>query len=378
MAAAVVAELAAGLGAQQVTLALTDPSSGQLEVIGRHGPQPVAASDALTQIMRAGHPRFWSAGETAGVTPPPAGAADGSAAALALLPLAARGAPVGVVSLGFAEPRLFDAQERAFMETCAGQCSQALERARLYENERTVAHTLQKSLLAGAPPQDPRFSVATCYLPAIEDHDVGGDWYDTFRTGEETIGVVVGDVVGRGIEAASAMGQLRSATRALAGAQLGPAGVLERLDGFVEHLPRGRVATLVCAEIDLRTGATRYACAGHPPPLLLQPGEPTATLWEGRGAPLGTGLDAPRVAEGHVDLQPGARLLLYTDGVVERRRGLIDAGLSRLGAEVEKRRTTPMDDLLGELVDVLVGEDEPRDDVCLQCLEYRGPGPIAA
>jgi PAS domain S-box-containing protein len=383
MAEAVVAELADGLRADQVTLALLQPESNQLTVVSRHGNGPDAlgawascagaAKASLDEVVRAGRPIFWSVvrADTAPQASErtPVGRFD----ALVALPLGARGKPIGVVCLGFVTERSFDEQERAFMDTCAGQCSQALERAQLYENERSVAHTLQQSMLAGEPPEDPRFALAACYLPAVKSLDVGGDWHDTFLVRDGTIGVVVGDVVGRGIEAASAMGQLRSATRALASAELGPTRVLERLDDFVRPLPSAHMATVVYAELDLETGRLRYACAGHPPPLVLQPSEPATLVWEGRSAPLGAYLDKRPSTEGQLDLLPGARLVLYTDGLVERRRAPIDAGFARLADEVEARREAPIGTLLDGLIGALAGKDEPADDICAICLEYDVP-----
>ena len=383
MAASAVAALAEDLGAEDVALALVDPNAGQLEIAGRHRDDtPAALADdartAIEQIMRAGRMLLWSAAAAGVASPRPSPVPqDARVQALAVLPLAARGAPIGALLVTFAAPREFGAEELSFMDACVAQCSQALERARLYDNQRTIAHALQQSLLAGDPPQDPRFAVASCYLPAVRSLDVGGDWHDTFTVGEDTIGVVVGDVVGRGIEAATAMGQLRSAARALGGAGFGPAEVLERLDRFVEQLPRGRFATVVYAELDLRAGRLRYASAGHPPPLLLVPGEPPLLLWEGRSTPLGSRLGRRSDAVGEVDLAPGARVLLYTDGLIERRTQSLDETLGALTAAADARRGRPIKALLRELVQTLTGDDERDDDVCLLCLEYVGAGPGA-
>jgi len=237
---------------------------------------------------------------------------------------------------------------------------------RLYDSQRTIARVLQQSLLADEPPQDGRFDVASCYLPAVDTLEVGGDWHDTFCIGDGRIGVVVGDVVGRGIEAATAMGQLRSAARALAGAGFGPAEVLAHLDRFVEQLPRARMATVACAELDLRTGQLLYASAGHPPMLLMAPGRPARLLWDGRAMPLGTGLGPRPDAVGQVRMRHGTRLLLYTDGLIEHRADLIDDGLDLLVAEVEASRALP----LGALLDELVAGGGSGDDTCLLCLQY--------
>jgi PAS domain S-box-containing protein len=246
MAAAAVGELALGLEAEEVVLALVDPVNGELQVVARHdagerrdGQIGGADRAALAEVMRTGRMLLWSAASPQEENASPlAGRSRADAEAIAVLPLSVRGEPSGVVLLSFAERREFDEEEISFMDACAGQSSQALERARLYDNQRTIAHVLQQSLLAADPPHDRRFAVASRYLPAGEDLDVGGDWHDTFCIGDGKVGVVVGDVVGRGIEAATAMGQLRSGVRALAGAEFGPAEVLEHLDVFVDGLPR--------------------------------------------------------------------------------------------------------------------------------------------
>jgi PAS domain S-box-containing protein len=374
MAAALVDVLAAALGAGEVALALIDPRSEQLQLVGRHhaagrvegGVLTGASRASLEKVMRDERPLLWPADPSPASPPPLPGLTVEPLQALAVLPLTARGTPIGAVVLSFTAPRVFDEEELAFMDACAGQCSQALERARLYDSQRTIAHALQQSLLADEPPQDARFDVASRYLPAVDTLDVGGDWHDTFCIGDGRIGVVVGDVVGRGIEAATAMGQLRSASRALAGAGFGPAEVLAHLDGFVEQLPRARMATVACAELDLCTGALRYASAGHPPMLLMAPGEPARLLWDGRAMPLGTRLGSRPNAVGHVQMRDGARLLLYTDGLIEHRGDLIDDGLDLLVAEAEGSRALP----LGALLDGLVADGGSGDDTCLLCLQY--------
>ena len=362
MAETAAAQLADSIGADHIAIALCDRETHDLSVLARHGdgPDPVDWEHG---------PLFWPDDEN-GTGPPPSAAAEAFACG-AILPLASRDHSIGALIAGFADRAVLCAEDRTFLQAAAAQCSQALERARLYDEQHLVAHTLQQSLLGGAVPRDERIEIATHYLPAIESLQVGGDWHDAFTVGEDALGVVVGDVVGRGIEAASAMGQLRSATRALAGAGLGPGGVLEGLNGFVSDLPGALMATLVYAEIDLRDGAMRYASAGHPPPVVLQPGEPPVLLWDGRSSPLGANPSQRRKPEGAIVLRAGARLVLYTDGLVERRRDPIDDGLDRLAADARARCDQPLADLPAGLVRTLVSEDQPADDVCLLCLEYR-------
>jgi serine/threonine-protein kinase RsbW len=228
-------------------------------------------------------------------------------------------------------------------------------------------------MLAGEAPDDPRAEVSTYYRAAVEGLEVGGDWYDSFLISPDVLAVVVGDVVGRGLVAASAMGQLRSAVRALAGTGMGPAAVLRQLDSFVEHVEAAGMATVVYAEVHLVSGKMRYAAAGHLPPLAVPPEGPPELLWGGRSAPLGVSAGLPPREEDEVTLSPGTRLLLYTDGLVERRHRSILAGLERLSGEVESRRLQPPPALVAGLAEVMLADEDRPDDVCVLCLSVDGP-----
>jgi len=172
------------------------------------------------------------------------------------------------------------------------------------------------------------------------------------------------------------MGQLRSAIRALATAGEGPARLLERLDGFVEHVETAQMATVAYLELDLRSGRARYACAGHPPPVLVQPGQPAELVWGGRGTPLGAWSGRGSRTEDEVELAPGAQLLLFTDGLVERRRTSLTDRLELLVAEVEARRGMPPQALVREVTATLLRDAENADDVCLLLLARRDLSPL--
>jgi anti-sigma regulatory factor (Ser/Thr protein kinase) len=249
----------------------------------------------------------------------------------------------------------------------------ALDRAHTYEHSASVARELQHSLLAAPPPQDVRFGVSTTYRPGVEMLEVGGDWHDVFFAGDDVLSFVVGDVVGRGLGAASAMGQLRSAVRAVAGPDEGPSRLLARLDRFVGQVEAAAMATVAYAELDLRTGDLRYACAGHPPPLLLPvDGEPRL-LWDGRSTPLGAFLRTPERTEAHLRLDPGDRLVLYTDGLIERRDRSLDAGLTLLAETAAAGSRLPLDDAVRALTDRMLDDEQGRDDVCVLLLSWFGP-----
>jgi anti-sigma regulatory factor (Ser/Thr protein kinase) len=235
-----------------------------------------------------------------------------------------------------------------------------------------VAHELQRSLLDVEPPDDPRFAVATAYRPGVEMLEVGGDWFDMFLAGNGVLGLCVGDVVGRGLGAASAMGQLRSAVRAVAEPEVGPARLLSRLDRFVAQVEAASMATLVYAELELATGNVRYACGGHPPPLLLPAhGEPRL-LWEGRSTPLGAYSAPSERPEAQVRLHEGDRLLLYTDGLVERRDRTIDDGLAALRDAAAECHDLPLDNAVETLTRTMLADEPGRDDVCVLLVSWRG------
>jgi sigma-B regulation protein RsbU (phosphoserine phosphatase) len=254
---------------------------------------------------------------------------------------------------------LFDATERRLYEREL-LAARDRERSAHAETER-IAHALQQSLLAGAPPDDPRISVASLYRPAVADLEVGGDWHDAFALPDDKVGIVVGDVVGRGLEAATAMGQLRSAVRALAGARHSPQAVLRHLDTFVEEVPTARYATLAYAEVDPAAGSVVLAAAGHLPPVLFGDGDPR--LFDGgRSTPLGITTPALPRTDATFTLAPGAGFVLYTDGLVERRDESIDTGLERLLAATHAT-VTP-----AELLQELLADRPGDDDVCILVL----------
>ncbi|MGC9671187.1 SpoIIE family protein phosphatase [Planosporangium sp. 12N6] len=286
----------------------------------------------------------------------------------AALPLRAAGRVVGVLVLGLSGAAhahgLTD-----FLTELAESAGLALENGRLYDQERENAHTLQRALLAGEPPRDPRVAVTTLYRPAGEDLEVGGDWYDAFPVGPDRMALVVGDVVGRGIRAASVMGQVRSAIRALAATGPTPAVLLERLDRFVDRFEAGRVSTVAYGELDLSTGRLRYACAGHLPPLLVEADGSHRFLWGGRSGPLAASAGIKARGEDEVELRPGSRLLLYTDGLIERRDRGLEVGLELLAEEAGCRHRAPLGGILPDLAAALA-DPRHRDDVCLLCVAF--------
>jgi phosphoserine phosphatase RsbU/P len=258
---------------------------------------------------------------------------------------------------------VFDASDRRRYEE---------ELLRAHRQEREIAQLLQRSMLAGELPSSAEVEVAASYRLADDALDVGGDWYDAFWLDERRVGLVMGDVVGRGIEAAAAMGQLRSATRALASTGLRPARLLEALDAYAARHQVGFMTTIVYADLDVHSRDLRFACAGHLPPVLVAGSEPARLAWEGRSLPLGLhGKNEAERSEAGCQLDPGTALLLYTDGLVERRRQSLDAGLERLVAETDAHRDEPPERLAANLLHALE-ESERQDDACVMALSLRG------
>ena len=289
---------------------------------------------------------------------------------LVILPLRARGHVIGALTLrSAADARWEPAFSPAFAREIAQRAAVRIDNALLYERERDVSHSLQLGLLGGSLPAFEGVVVTAAYRAGTEALEVGGDWYDAIPLPSGAIGLVVGDVVGHGLEAAVAMGQLRGAVGALA-QTAPPAVLLELLDRFVENVPSAATATLAYVEFDRETGAIRYACAGHPPPLVVAADGSTRYLWDGRSAPLGSILGEARGDAADV-LGDGEALILYTDGLVERRTESIDVGLERLAAAAASYpRSEP--GLADDISDGLLEGRSQDDDVCVLTL-YRLP-----
>ena len=237
----------------------------------------------------------------------------------------------------------------------------AEDNARLYSEQRSVAQTLQQSLLLEVLPEVPGLELAARYEAGAEGVDIGGDWYDVIPREEDCVLLVVGDVSGRGVRAATVMAALRHSVRALA-LQGDPAGViLTKLSRLVSLEQDGHFATVLIVEVDPRRGSLAVASAGHARPLLLT--DLGAEFIEvDVGVPVGVS-KAPSYRTASGQLQPGSTLLGFTDGLFERRGETVDTGLERLRAAAEAGRGVPLEDLLDELVARLAGT--PQDDAAI-------------
>ncbi|BBY78440.1 histidine kinase [Mycolicibacterium parafortuitum] len=267
------------------------------------------------------------------------------------------------------EERLFTAEDNTLLAVLAGRLGQGLQRVHQIDQQRETALALQHAILG--PSLSNGFAVR--YQPATKPLQVGGDWYDVVDLDGGRIGLVVGDCVGHGLDAATVMGQLRSACRALLLEHPSPAAALSALDRFAAHLPGARCTTAFCAVLDPGTGDLVYSCAGHPPPILVLADRSTRLLAEARATPLGL-RDTPHRVEARLTMPPRSTLLLYTDGLVERRRESIDDGIARATDVVQDNRMTGLDELADIIMARLAPADGYHDDVAL--LLYRQPAPL--
>ena len=254
--------------------------------------------------------------------------------------------------------------ERATLPALAEQCAQALDRARLYRAEHRVAETLQRSLLPQRLPQLPRLALDARYLPGAEGVQAGGDWYDVIELDEHRVAIAVGDVVGQGAAAAAVMGQLRSALAAALLQGHGPAAALELLDRFAARVPGARASTAACLTLDWAAGLVCWARAGHPPALLADSAGVRLLDGDGHGPVLGLTGRAP-YSEGVTGLEAGATLVLYTDGLVERRGEVIDEGLDRLADAVRRHAGGLPVALVPAVLDDLAEHGHAADDIAV-------------
>ncbi|MFF1511305.1 SpoIIE family protein phosphatase [Streptomyces sp. NPDC058326] len=285
------------------------------------------------------------------------------------VPLIARDEILGAFDLlRIRNPHPFDADDVLLARELAARAAVAIDNARWHQNVRTAAETLQRSLLPPATPQRPGLRIASLYQPAQAANEVGGDWYDVIPLADDRTALVIGDVMGNGIDAAAAMGQLCTAARAYAALDLPPEEILHHLDRLTHGLEH-YIATCLYATYDPATGQCRIANAGHLPPVLTRPGHPPELLHLPTGAPLGVGGVAFSTTT--VPLDPGDQLLLYTDGLVETRGDPIDERLALLLGTLGKA-TPHLDATCARLVDAMRRPDDP-DDVALLLVEARGP-----
>ncbi|MFE3643659.1 SpoIIE family protein phosphatase [Streptomyces sp. NPDC059169] len=283
------------------------------------------------------------------------------------VPLIARGQVLGALDLKrYRNPLPFDADDVLLATELAGRAAVCIDNARWYQQQRNAALALQRSLLPRHPRHLVGLEVASRYQPAGAVSEVGGDWFDIIPLSGDRTALVVGDVMGSGINAATAMGRLRTATQTLATLGLDPERVLHHLDAITGEL-EPHIATCLYALYDPHRGQCCVSTAGHLPPVLLRPGHGPQLLELPTGAPLGVGGVPFRAVT--VGLGPGDTLVLYTDGLVETRDQDIDARLQVL-LDLLEEPPEGLEETCDLLLDSLRGE-VGEDDVALLIARVR-------
>ncbi|QXG74252.1 SpoIIE family protein phosphatase [Modestobacter sp. L9-4] len=354
---------------------------GRTPLVRRHAAAALESSPATAPLLRAvttGAPVTVSGPELTG---PALGAVATGVAremlrlldpeTLTVLPIRGPDHVLGALTLGHDRHRAVDPADVATAAEVADRAGLALDNARLYEQQRRLAEELQRSMLT-APPEPDHAQIVVRYLPAAQAARVGGDWYDAFVQPDGATTLVIGDVVGHDTAAAASMGQLRSMLRGIAvTGNAGPAALLGQLDAAMTQLQLHTYATVALARFeqnadDLARGVTRmrWANAGHPPPLVIHPDGTVAELATWRGD-LMLGVDATaHRTESVISLDRETTVLLYTDGLIERRGSVLDDGMDQLRAAAARLADRPLDELCDRLIDQLV-DTTPEDDVAL-------------
>ncbi|MCX5231968.1 SpoIIE family protein phosphatase [Streptomyces sp. NPDC006553] len=354
-------------------LVLMSVDEGRLRVIGHRGysdefiehfdGKPLTAPVADAQVLSTGVPVFFPTYEDLVRAHPRAPRYEGRNA-WAFLPLIASGRPVGSLVLSYGRPRPFPSAERALLTSLAGLIAQALDRARLYDANRSLARSLQNVLLPHHLTPLPGLDVAARYLPAGHGMDIGGDFYDLVRATPTSVVAVIGDVQGHNTTAAALMGQVRTAVHAHATAGASPGDILARTNRLLDDLDADRFTSCLIAEFDLAHHRLRLASAGHPPPLLRHADGSAEVLEVPPGLLLGIATD---VTYDTMELpwEPGSVLALYTDGLVEAPGLDIGTAMADLAERLGVSGAPDLDRLADELTLHVRDAAHRTDDVAL-------------
>jgi len=281
------------------------------------------------------------------------------------VPMIAEGELTGVLHVGSTTARRFTDEEVGALHLVADRLAVAVyvDRTR---SERAAAALLQESLLPARLPSTEGWELAARYVPGAES-GVGGDWYDVFPLPGERIGVVIGDVVGHGLQAAVVMGRLRSALRAYALEYSDPAEVLGKLDRKASHFETDTMATVAYAVIDTAAHRMILASAGHLPPVLATLGDEARFVPVPVDPPVGYDLASTGRRSVGVDVPAGTVIVLYTDGLVERRGEDLDVGLERLRGVVA---STEPEAACIRIMATMVGDQPTNDDIAVVAIRH--------
>ena len=266
-------------------------------------------------------------------------------------------------------PRRISVDDQLLITALVGHLSLAMQHVQQFETAREASLTLQRAML---PTMQPPSGFAVRYEPAVPPLEIGGDWYDVLPVSEHQIGIIVGDCVGRGLPAAAVMGQLRSSARALLLTGAEPALLLEELDAAAALIPDAYCTTVFLAILDTESAILRYSSAGHVPAVLASPQSRPTLLADASSVPLAVQRSGARPQSAH-PLPPGSTLMLFTDGLVERRDNDIDAGIARVAEVLSNTMGAPAEAVADAVLRELSPPEGYDDDVAI--VVYRRPQP---
>ena len=378
-------DLIAGDAIERVAVAHVDPARVQLarEVQERYPADP-GSSQGIHGVLRSGRSQLYSdipdelLAQSAQDAKHLEILRSVGMRSVMIVPMRLRDRVLGVVSFVSAESgRRFDAHDLSVAEDLALRAAAAVENARLYETSAAIAHTLQASLLPPLLPELPGMDIAAAYRPAGRGHEVGGDFYDVFNTADDQWYVVIGDVCGKGAEAAAVTALARYTIRAAAVRRRSPSAILRWLsDAMVQQAEgAGRFCTIACAHLDLSRSPARVtvACGGHPLPIALRAAGGEAEEIGVPGTLLGL-VAQPELQDRTTELQPGDTLVLYTDGLTEAHAPASIWSPAKLSGAIRAVAGYPV----AEMLDLLVAEalgvepEAARDDVAVLALRALG------
>ena len=283
------------------------------------------------------------------------------------VPVQVKGRVIGVMHIGTLRTHSFGEDDVALLQLAADRAALAIDDAQIAE-QRAATGMMQRTLLPEALPEVPGLRFSAKYLPERSGVRVGGDWYDVFQLASGKLVLIVGDVVGRGVLAASVMAEIRTALRAYLTEGHDLADTISLLNELLVSTGRNRGATLALLELDLGSGELEVLSAGHLPPLVVAPSGEASLLEQPHGLPVGVSA-RQRYLTRRYSFSPGSALLLYTDGLVERRGESIDEGFERLIAAAGAAARGTDSSFADRVYRAILDETPFDDDVALLAVE---------
>jgi serine/threonine-protein kinase RsbW len=281
------------------------------------------------------------------------------------------GDAIGTVTLVSAgSGRRFSEKDLGLAEQLAKQVSSVVSRAREYDRERRISHELQRNLLPDAIPELEGWEVAARYLPAAVGYEVGGDWYDVVPVDDRFVALIVGDVEGHDLEAARIMSRLRNTLSLLVLEEMDPGKALERLNRVALSSGQSRLATALVGVLDTRSGLITFSSAGHPSPVRIEQ-ERAAELVVPPGPPLG--VKGCQYKDHEYQLEEGC-LVMFTDGLVERRGVYLDDRLALLEASLRAAPSGDPDTVSDFVIHAMTADERSSDDVVVLAARRAGGG----